>query len=131
MPAAAPCGIGHGDGVQQLAGVGVARPGEDLRHRARLHEPAGPEDGYPVGVWRSTVDGEYVRYSRPQAYGNHTDTRWATLSDGRRRGLLVAGDLDVSVTPYDALDRAGALSWERTALGVMDVLARQAAPRTP
>lgn len=30
-----------------------------------------------------------------------------------------------------ALDRAGALSWERTALGVMDVLARQAAPRTP
>jgi len=30
-----------------------------------------------------------------------------------------------------ALDRANALSWERTALGVMDVLARQAAPRTP
>lgn len=30
-----------------------------------------------------------------------------------------------------ALERASALSWERTALGVMDVLARQAAPRTP
>jgi beta-galactosidase len=63
------------------------------------------KDGTPMGVWRSTVEDEYVRYSRPQAYGNHTDTRWATLSDGHR-GLLVAGDLDVSVTPYDALDRA-------------------------
>jgi beta-galactosidase len=64
------------------------------------------KDGTPMGVWRNTVDREYVRYSRPQAYGNHTDTRWAALSDGRGRGLLVAGDLDVSVTPYDALDRA-------------------------
>jgi beta-galactosidase len=64
------------------------------------------KDGTLMGVWHSTVDEQYVRYSRPQAYGNHTDTRWATLSDGRGRGLLVAGDLDVSVTPYDALDRA-------------------------
>ncbi|RQX21296.1 glycoside hydrolase family 2, partial [Micromonospora ureilytica] len=49
---------------------------------------------------------EYVRYSRPQAYGNHTDVAWASLSDGRRSGLLVGGDLDVSVTPYDELARA-------------------------
>jgi len=61
--------------------------------------------GAAMGVWRSTVDDEYVRYSRPQAYGNHTDTRWAALTDGWA-GLLVGGDLDVSVTPYDDLDRA-------------------------
>nr|BFE74672.1 hypothetical protein GCM10020092_079730 [Actinoplanes digitatis] len=61
--------------------------------------------GAPMGVYRSTVDGEYVRYSRPQAYGNHTDTRWASLNDGRS-GLLVGGMRDVSVTPYDDLDRA-------------------------
>lgn len=73
----------------------------------------GPEESYndrrsgsPMGVYRSTVEEEYVRYSRPQAYGNHTDTRWATLSDGRRSGLLVGGNLNVSVTPYDDLDRA-------------------------
>ncbi|WP_232323709.1 glycoside hydrolase family 2 TIM barrel-domain containing protein [Catenuloplanes japonicus] len=72
----------------------------------------GPEESYNdrhngtrTGVWKSTVDDEYVKYSRPQAYGNHTGTRWATLSDGTA-GLLVGGDLDVSVTPYDDLDRA-------------------------
>ncbi|MFC7531872.1 glycoside hydrolase family 2 TIM barrel-domain containing protein [Actinoplanes sp. GCM10030250] len=63
-----------------------------------------------TGVWRSTVDEQYVPYSRPQAYGNHTGTHWATLSDGRRSGLLVGSpvgsDLDVSVTRYDDLDRA-------------------------
>ncbi|TDB77353.1 glycoside hydrolase family 2 TIM barrel-domain containing protein [Micromonospora sp. KC721] len=62
--------------------------------------------GALMGVWKSTVEQEYVRYSRPQAYGNHTDAAWATLSDGKKSGLLVGGALDVSVTPYDDLDRA-------------------------
>ncbi|WP_328996456.1 hypothetical protein OG394_17570 [Kribbella sp. NBC_01245] len=74
----------------------------------------GPEENYNdrasgtrIGVFRSTVDEQYVRYSRPQAYGNHTDTRWTSLGDGRN-GLLVAAPetVDVSVTPYDRLDRA-------------------------
>jgi beta-galactosidase len=55
------------------------------------------------------VEEQYVRYSRPQAYGNHTDTRWTSLTDSRN-GVLVAaakGDtVDVSVTQYDGLDRA-------------------------
>ncbi|MCP2164962.1 glycoside hydrolase family 2 TIM barrel-domain containing protein [Goodfellowiella coeruleoviolacea] len=63
-------------------------------------------DGTPVGVWSSTVDEQYVDYLRPQDHGNHTDTRWALLTDGRSGGLLVAGAPDVSVTPYDELDRA-------------------------
>ncbi|GID32455.1 hypothetical protein Abr02nite_74380 [Paractinoplanes brasiliensis] len=61
--------------------------------------------GAPMGVYRSTVDDQYVRYSRPQAYGNHHDTRWAALTDGRS-GLLVGGMSDVSVTAWDDLDRA-------------------------
>jgi beta-galactosidase len=55
------------------------------------------------------VEEQYVRYSRPQAYGNHTDTRWTSLTDSRD-GVLVAGakgdTVDVSVTQYDGLDRA-------------------------
>ncbi|RZQ65776.1 glycoside hydrolase family 2 TIM barrel-domain containing protein [Amycolatopsis suaedae] len=63
-------------------------------------------DGTPIGVHSSTVDEQYVDYHRPQDYGNHTDSRWALLSDGRLGGLLVAGAKDVSVTPFDDLDRA-------------------------
>ncbi|MDI6100323.1 glycoside hydrolase family 2 TIM barrel-domain containing protein [Actinoplanes sp. NEAU-A12] len=66
--------------------------------------------GATVGVWRSDVDDQYVPYARPQAGGNHTGTRWAALSDGKRGGILVGSpvgeDLDVSVSQYDDLDRA-------------------------
>ncbi|MEV0389722.1 NPCBM/NEW2 domain-containing protein [Nonomuraea sp. NPDC050643] len=76
----------------------------------------GPQETYNdrssgafTGVWRGDVDREYVRYSRPQAYGNHTGARWVTLNDGRGAGLLVGrtdGPIDVSATRYDDLDRA-------------------------
>jgi beta-galactosidase len=64
------------------------------------------KDGTPIGVFSSTVDDQYVDYHRPQDHGNHTDSRWALLTDGRTGGLLVAGANDVSVSPYDDLDRA-------------------------
>ncbi|WNV85981.1 glycoside hydrolase family 2 TIM barrel-domain containing protein [Umezawaea sp. Da 62-37] len=64
------------------------------------------KDGTPIGVHSSTVDEQYVDYHRPQDNGNHTDTRWALLTDGRTGGLLVGGAADVSVSPYDDLDRA-------------------------
>ncbi|MFD0688880.1 glycoside hydrolase family 2 TIM barrel-domain containing protein [Actinomadura fibrosa] len=63
------------------------------------------KDGTRMGVWSSTVDGQYVPYYRPQDHGNHDDVRWAVLTDGRA-GLLVAGDVEAGVTPYDDLDRA-------------------------
>ncbi|MBP2327449.1 beta-galactosidase [Kibdelosporangium banguiense] len=64
------------------------------------------KDGTPIGVHSSTVDEQYVEYHRPQDHGNHTDSRWALLTDGRTGGLLVGGAKDVSVTPFDDLDRA-------------------------
>ena len=64
------------------------------------------KDGATVDVYRSTVDDQYVEYYSPQDYGNHDDVRWAILSDGRGAGLLVAGDLEVGVTPYDDAERA-------------------------
>lgn len=63
-----------------------------------------------VNVWTSSVDDQYVPYARPQANGNHTGTRWAALTDGRRSGLLVGSPngatLDVGVSRYDELARA-------------------------
>ncbi len=63
-------------------------------------------DGTPIGVHSTKVAEQYVEYHRPQDHGNHTDTRWALLTDGRTSGLLVAGAKDVSVTQYDDLERA-------------------------
>ncbi|WP_242886424.1 beta-galactosidase small subunit [Actinomadura litoris] len=63
------------------------------------------KDGTRMGVWSSTVDEQYVPYYRPQDHGNHDDVRWALLTDGGA-GLLVGGDVEVSATPYDDLDRA-------------------------
>jgi beta-galactosidase len=63
-------------------------------------------EGSPIGVYSSTVADQYTPYYRPQDNSNHTDARWALLTDGRTGGLLVAGAKDVSVTRYDDLDRA-------------------------
>ncbi|MFC5748543.1 glycoside hydrolase family 2 TIM barrel-domain containing protein [Actinomadura rugatobispora] len=63
------------------------------------------KDGTRMGVWSSSLDDQYVSYYRPQDHGNHDDVRWAMLTDGRA-GLLVGGDLEVSATQYDDLDRA-------------------------
>ena len=64
------------------------------------------KDGTPIGVHSSKVADQYVEYHRPQDHGNHTDTRWALLTDGRTSGLLVSGARDVSVTQYDDIERA-------------------------
>lgn len=73
----------------------------------------GPVENYPdreaatpIGVYSSTVTDEYFPYVQPQEQGNHGDVRWATLTDGKSGGLLVAGDLNVAVDQYDDADRA-------------------------
>src|SRR6185369_7837073 len=54
----------------------------------------GPWENYPdrksatdLGMWRSTVDGQYVPYVRPQENGNKEDVRWLALTDANGRGL--------------------------------------------
>ena len=94
-----------------LPRIGVTIPVPDrYRHFAwhgrKLESYNDRKDGTPIGVWTSTVDEQYVDYHRPQDHGNHTDARWALLTDRKRGGVLVLGANDVSVTPYDQLDRA-------------------------
>ncbi|WP_067458128.1 glycoside hydrolase family 2 TIM barrel-domain containing protein [Actinomadura macra] len=73
--------------------------------RGPVENYADRKDGTRMGVWSSTVEEQYVPYYRPQDHGNHDDVRWAVLTDGRA-GLLVGGDVEAGVTPYDDLDRA-------------------------
>jgi beta-galactosidase/beta-glucuronidase len=63
-----------------------------------------------VSVYRSTVDGEFVPYVKPQEHGNKTGVRWAALTDLSGAGLLAVGmpQLEVSAHPFTAHDMAAA-----------------------
>lgn len=68
-----------------------------------------------VGRFRSTVADMVTPYVKPQDYGNRQDVRWAALTDGTGRGLLVEADgplLNLSAWPYSCehLDRTGHLA---------------------
>lgn len=59
----------------------------------------GPWESYPdrkaacdVGRYKSTVDEQFVRYSRPQDNGSHEEARWLALTDDAGRGVLVVMD---------------------------------------
>jgi beta-galactosidase len=77
----------------------------------------GPHDTYAdrrmgarVGVYRSTVDDQYVAYIKPQEHGNKAEVRWAALTDENGVGLLAVGMplLNVSAQHYTAHDLAAA-----------------------
>jgi beta-galactosidase len=82
----------------------------------------GPYENYsdrktscPVGVYTSTVTGQYVPYPRPQENGNKEGVRWMKLTDRQGEGLsfvclsgqmsasalhFTAGDLDAATHAY-------------------------------
>ena len=73
----------------------------------------GPEESYsdrkagtPVGLYRSTVDRQFVPYAMPQEHGNKTDVRWAAIQNENGIGLLVASDtlMQVSASHFSAAD---------------------------
>lgn len=55
-----------------------------------------------IGVYSSTVDAEWVEYSRPQENGNKTEVRWVALTNEKGIGLLAVGmpELSVGATHY-------------------------------
>ncbi|MEE8452438.1 MAG: glycoside hydrolase family 2 TIM barrel-domain containing protein, partial [Thermoguttaceae bacterium] len=77
----------------------------------------GPVENYwdrhdcaPVGVYRSTVDEQFVDYSEPQENGNKTDVRWVALTNDQGIGLLAVGMplLSVGASHYTHADLEGA-----------------------
>lgn len=56
----------------------------------------GPQDNYPdrktsaaIGLWKGTVDEQYMRYPRPQDSGNKEDVRYLMLTDKRNKGIRI------------------------------------------
>ncbi len=47
--------------------------------------------GSMIGLYKSTADELYFPYVRPQENGHHTDTRWVSISSGKK-GLLIQAD---------------------------------------
>ncbi|MGV4888162.1 glycoside hydrolase family 2 TIM barrel-domain containing protein [Streptomyces viridosporus] len=84
------------------------------RRLDRLHYYGrGPEEnhwdrnsGTDVGLYSGTVSGQWSGYLRPQENGNRTDVRWAALTDGGGRGLLVSGEplLEVNASRFTPED---------------------------
>jgi beta-galactosidase len=87
----------------------------------------GPFETYPdrrtgarIGVFRGTVEEQYVPYLVPQDYGNKSDVRWVSLANADGVGLFAAGEelLEVSAQHFgtDNLSRA----WYRPQLTPQD-----------
>ena len=69
------------------------------------------KEGAPVGLYRGSVDEQYVPYVVPQENGNKTDVRWVALTDETGLGLLAVGRrplLEVSAHHYTTQDLAEA-----------------------
>jgi beta-galactosidase len=73
----------------------------------------GPEESYndrkagvPVGLYRSTVNEQFVPYILPQEHGNKTDVRWVALSNADGKGLLVIAEplMEASASHFSADD---------------------------
>ena len=70
----------------------LAKDFENIRWLGR-----GPWENYSdrkesadMGVWKSTVSGQYVPYVRPQENGNKEDVRWVELTDTGGNGLKIS-----------------------------------------
>jgi hypothetical protein len=68
------------------------------------------KEGAQVGVYRGTVDEQYVPYIVPEENGNKTDVRWATLTNAKGIGLHASADrpLEVSAHHFTPEDLAAA-----------------------
>ena len=66
--------------------------------------------GAKVGVYQSSVTDQYFPYVVPQEHGNHTTTRWATLTNPDGVGLLIIGQpyFDFSASHFTAADLTSA-----------------------
>ncbi|WP_248907382.1 beta-galactosidase small subunit [Halocatena marina] len=108
------------DALKEAISSWIGRVGVQLGLQDSLQQfdwyGRGPHETYPdrktgmkTGVYGGTVEEQYVPYVRPQDYGNKSDVRWATLTDGSD-GVAVFGHSSLNVSTHhiapENLDRA-------------------------
>lgn len=65
----------------------------------------GPQESYEdrktgalVGIYRGSVSAQFHPYIRPQETGNKTEVRWLKLSSDSGNGLMVSGEMPLSIS---------------------------------
>lgn len=59
------------------------------------------QNGVRLGIWKGQVREQMANYLRPQESGNHTEVRWAKVTDYKGRGMLFSGDgMSFSALPW-------------------------------
>ena len=78
----------------------VASPGlENLTwYNSGPHETMIDRKFERIGVYKTTVDDDWVEYMRPQGNGNKTDVRWVALTNAQGAGLMAVGSPSLNVT---------------------------------
>ena len=87
---------------KEASKLNVPRIGVRFRLPASMNQVEyfgrGPAENYldrnacsMIGLYKSTAEELYFPYVRPQENGHHTDTRWVSLSTGKK-GLLIQAD---------------------------------------
>ncbi|MGQ9683449.1 MAG: glycoside hydrolase family 2 TIM barrel-domain containing protein [Anaerolineae bacterium] len=78
--------------------------------RGPLETYADRKQGQRLGLHTSAVVDQCYPYIRPQETGNHTDGRWAALTDAQGVGLLAVGrpEINTSALHYSAEDLTAA-----------------------
>jgi len=136
----------------------IPRAGNELIAAPGLENIAwygrGPEETHidrqfeRMGVYRSTVEKEWVEYMRPQENGNKTDVRWVALTNAQGIGLLAVGAPTLSVAarhfPKEDMERAAYtfqmkprpeiylnLDWKQMGAGGIDSWRPHAYPMAP
>ena len=53
-----------------------------------------------MGIWKSTVTREYEPYIKPQDCGNHINTKWLTLDNGKKVTFVANSKFEFSTLHY-------------------------------
>lgn len=74
--------------------------------RGPLNNYADRKTGSFVGLYKSTVDEQFVQFPKPQSMGNREDVRWCALTNAKGRGVQFISTtlMQASALPWSAME---------------------------
>lgn len=74
--------------------------------RGPLNNYADRKTGSFVGLYKSTVDDQFVQFPKPQSMGNREDVRWCALTNAKGRGVQFISTtlMQTSALPWSAME---------------------------